>query len=187
MATILGPPATASTASEFIRDLFEQAPLDLSSPYPNVITNTVPQAAQVADPFHMIKLANLKLDECRRRVQSERLVHRGCKLDPLDRARRLLTMADERLDDHGRDKLMGPLNAGDPDGDVLATWHATDLVRGLYDHHDPALALAFVPRLGNDLQDPDLSEEPRSLGRTLLRWKHQIATWHETHRHERSG
>jgi transposase len=55
------------------------------------------------------------------------------------------------------------------------------LVRGLYDHCDPALALAFVQRLGNDLQEPELPEEARSLGRTLLRWKHQIAAWHEAH------
>jgi transposase len=157
------------------------ATLDLSGPYRSVFTNTVPQATQVADPFHVIKLANLKLDECRRRVQNERLGHRGRKLDPLYRARRLLTMADERLDDHGREKLMGLLNAGDPKGQVFATWRAKELVRELYDHHDPALALAFVQRLGNDLQDPELPEEARSLGRTLLRWKRQIAAWHEAH------
>ncbi len=43
------------------------------------------------------------------------------------------------------------------------------------------MALSFVQRLGNDLQDPDLPEEARALGRTLLRWKHQIAAWHEAH------
>ena len=157
------------------------ATLDLSGPYRSVFTKTVPQAVQVADPFHLIKLANLKLDECRRRVQNEREGHRGRKLDPLYRARRLLTMADERLDDHGREKLMGLLNAGDPRGQVFATWRAKELVRGLYDHHDADLALEFVQRLGNDLQDLKLPEEARSLGRTLLRWKHQIAAWHEAH------
>jgi transposase len=157
------------------------ATLDLSGPYRSVFTNTVPQAVQVADPFHLIKLANLKLDECRRRVQNEREGHRGRKLDPLYRARRLLTMADERLDDHGREKLMGLLNAGDPRGQVFATWRAKELVRELYDHHDADLALEFVQRLGNDLQDPELPEEARSLGRTLLRWKHQIAAWHAAH------
>jgi len=83
--------------------------------------------------------------------------------------------------DHGREKLMGLLNAGDPKGEVFASWRAKELVRGLYEHCDPALALNFVQRLGNDLQDPELPEEARSLGRTLLRWKHQIAAWHEVH------
>jgi transposase len=135
----------------------------------------------MADPFHVVKLANLKLDECRRRVQNEREGHRERKHDPLYRARRLLTMADERLNDHGREKLMGLLNAGDPKGEVLSTWRAKELVRGLYDHHDAALALEFVQRLGNDLQAPELPEEARSLGRTLLRWKHQIAACHQAH------
>ena len=59
----------------------------------------LPDAVQVADPFHLVKLANSKLDECRRRVQNETLGHRGRKDDPLYRCRRLLTKADERLDD----------------------------------------------------------------------------------------
>ncbi|MCU1363952.1 MAG: Transposase [Acidimicrobiaceae bacterium] len=157
------------------------ATLDLSGPYRSVFTKTVPQATQVADPFHVVKLANLKLDECRRRVQNELVGHRGRKDDPLYRARRLLTKADERLNDHGREKLMGLLNAGDPKGEVFATWRAKELVRGLYDHDDAALALQFVQRLGNDLQDPEVPEEAQSLGRTLLRWKHQIAAWHQAH------
>jgi transposase len=157
------------------------ATLDLSGPYRSVFNKTVPKATQVADPFHVVKLANLKLDECRRRVQNELEGHRGRKHDPLYRARLLLTMADERLSGNGREKLMGLLNAGDPKGEVFATWRAKELVRGLYDHDDASMALTFVQRLGNDLQDPDLPEEARSLGRTLLRWKHQIAAWHEAH------
>ncbi|HEY5121760.1 MAG TPA: ISL3 family transposase [Acidimicrobiales bacterium] len=175
------PTAWIQSQSDAWRANVTYATLDLSGPYRSVFTKTLPNATQVADPFHLIKLANLKLDECRRRVQNEREGHRGRKHDPLYRARRLLTMADERLDDHGRGKLMGLLNAGDPKGEVFATWQAKELVRGLYDHHDPDLALEFVRRLGNDLQDPDLPEEAHSLGRTLLRWKHQIAAWHEAH------
>jgi hypothetical protein len=69
-------------------------------------------------------LANLKLDECRRRVQNELFGHRGRKDDPLYRARRLLTMAAERLDETGQEKVMGLLRAGDPRGEVTACWHA---------------------------------------------------------------
>ena len=150
------------------------ATLDLSGPYRSVFNTTVPQATQVADPFHVIKVANLKLDECRRRVQNELFGHRGRKHDPLYRSRLLLTNADERLSDHGRERLMGLLNAGDPQGEVFATWRAKELVRGLYDHDDAEMALEFVQRLGNDLQDPELPGEAQSLGRTLLPWKHQI-------------
>ena len=33
-------------------------------------------------------------------------------------------------------------------------------------------------QLGSDLKDKDYPVEARSLGRTLLRWKHEIAAWH---------
>jgi len=38
---------------------------------------------QIADPFHVVRLSNGKLDECRRRVQNETVGHRGRKDDPL--------------------------------------------------------------------------------------------------------
>jgi transposase len=157
------------------------ATLDLSGPYRAVFDTMLPDAVQVADPFHLVKLANSKVDECRRRVQNETLGHRGRKDDPLYRCRRLLTKADERLDDRGRIKLRGLLRAGDPRGEVTTAWHAKEVVRQLYDHTDPDLALAWVERLGADLQDDDCPPEVQSLGRTLLRWKHQIAAWHRSH------
>ena len=49
-----------------------------------------PHATQVADPFHVVRVANERLDEVRRRVQNETPGHRGHKNDPLYRCRRLL-------------------------------------------------------------------------------------------------
>ena len=167
-------------ASEWLANI-EWATLDLSGPYRLVFDTMVPAAVQVADPFHVVKLANHKLDECRRRVQNETCGHRGRKDDPLYRCRRLLTKADERLDDHGRTKLLGLLAAGDPHGEVRTAWHAKEVVRSIYDHHDPDLAVEFVERLGHDLQDRSCPTEVRSLGRTLIRWKNQIAAWHRAH------
>lgn len=159
----------------------EWATLDLSGPYRKVFDTMTPDAVQVADPFHLVKLANQKLDEVRRRVQNETLGHRGHKHDPLYRSRRLLTKADERLGDRGRTKLLGLLEAGDPKGEVRMAWHAKEVVRGLYDHHDPDLALEFVTRLGHDLQDQSCPPEIRQLGRTIVRWRTQIAAWHQAH------
>lgn len=154
------------------------ATLDLSSPYRAVFDTMLPDAVQIADPFHVIKLANHKLDECRRRVQNETMGHRGRKTDPLYRIRRLLTTADERLDDRGRDKLVGLLAAGDPKGEVKETWHAKEVIRSIYDIDDPDLADQFVTRLASDLQDTTHPPEVRSLGRTLRRWKDHIVAWH---------
>ncbi len=87
-------------------------------------------------------------------MQNPTLGHRGRKPDPLYRARRLLTRADERLDQGGRSRLLGLLDAGDPAGEVRTAWHAKEVVRSLYDPHDPDLAVDFVTRLGHDLQTP---------------------------------
>ncbi|MDQ3641083.1 MAG: transposase, partial [Actinomycetota bacterium] len=59
-------------------------------------------ATRVADPFHVVRVANRCLDEVRRRVQNETLGHRGRKDEPLYRIRKLLLAGDERLDDKER-------------------------------------------------------------------------------------
>lgn len=161
-------------------DGVEVATLDLSGTYRSVFEETVPRAVKVADPFHVVRLANEKLDECRRRVQNETLGHRGRKFDPLYRCRRLLTKADERLDEKGRTKLLGLLRAGDPKGEVATAWHAKEAVRDLYGHGDSALALQFLDRLSEDMTDIEQPQEVRSLGRTLRRWRLEITAFHDT-------
>lgn len=175
------PMAWLAEQTSAFRERIEFGTLDLSGPYRRAFEIMVPGATLVADPFHVTKLANTKLDECRRRVQNETLGHRGRKSDPLYRCRRLLTKAKECLDEKGREKLTGLLRAGDPHGDVATLWEAKEAVRELYAHADADLALEWVTQLGNDLQDKDYPIEARSLGRTLLRWKHQIAAWHRAH------
>lgn len=155
------------------------ATLDLSGPYRKTFDVMLPDAVQVADPFHLVRLANSKLDECRRRVQNETLGHRGRKSDPLYRARRLLTKAHERLDQTGDEKLTGLLKAGDPKGEVQMTWHAKETIRSIYHLDDPDLACEFVDQLIDDLGDSSMPLEVRSIGRTLARWRHQITAWHQ--------
>ena len=139
----------------------------------------LPQAGQVADPFHVIRLANNSLDETRRRTQNDTLGHRGRKHDPLYRARRLLISAHERLSEHADTKLRGLLTAGDPHGEVRLAWHAKETLRGLYDIDCPQLADTYLRELVEDLTDTDCPPELSRLGRTLGRWHHQIINWHQ--------
>ena len=120
----------------------EWATLDLSASYRTVFDTMLPDAVQVADPFHVVKLANTALDECRRRVQNETLGHRGRRDDPLWRARRRLSIARERLSADQHDRLMGLLRAGDPHQEVWFAWNAKEVVRQIYDHTDAELAAA---------------------------------------------
>jgi transposase len=122
--------------------------------------------------------ANSKLDECRRRVQNETLDHRGHKHDPLYRIRRLLTKASERLDEKGKQKMQGLLLAGDPHGEVAASYTAKEAVRELYSFTDFELAGTWINELIRDMRDPTWPVEVRSLGRTLKNWRDEIIAWH---------
>ena len=53
------------------------------------------------------------------------------------------------------------------------------MVRSIYAIDDPELAGEFVTQLGIDLQDESCPFEVRRLGRTITRWRHQIAAWHQ--------
>ena len=175
-----GPSGWLEARPETWRDRIRYGVSDLSGsgPYRKVYDETLPHVIQVADPFHLIRVANQRLDECRRRVQNQTLGHRGRKDDPLHRARRLLTKAHERLDDRGNTKLVRLLRAGDPHGDVKMAWHGKEVVRSIYQIPDPDLADEFVTQLGVDLQDESCPPEVNSLSRTIARWRHQIAAWH---------
>jgi hypothetical protein len=68
------------------------------------------------------------VDAVRRRVQNETLGHRGRKDDPLYRARKLLTLAAERLDDRGEQRLRGLLAASDPNREIYDAYNAKEAV-----------------------------------------------------------
>jgi transposase len=176
-----GPCAWFAAQPEAWRAAIAWATLDLSASYRTVFDTMLPDAVQVADPFHVIRVANTALDECRRRVQNETVGHRGRKPDPLYRARRLLTIAAERLPDDRRERLVGLLAAGDPKGEVKLTWHAKEVVRAIYDHTNPVVAEAWVDELIRDFTDPEMPFEVRRLGRTIKRWRNQIVAWHRSH------
>ena len=154
------------------------AVLDLSGPYSAAFETALPHAKQVADPFHVVRLANDALDEVRRRVQNQTLGHRGRKHDPLYKARKLLVCASEKITDSGRIRLRGLLDAGDPYSEVRDAWHAKETLRAIYDIGDAEVGAATVNQLAEDLQDPGLPPEINRLGRTLRRWRTQIANWH---------
>jgi transposase len=79
-------------------------------------------SVRVADPFHVVRVANRCLDTVRRRVQNELLGHRGRKDDPLYRIRKLLLSGAERLDERGSSRMLLGLRLGDPDDAVLGAW-----------------------------------------------------------------
>ena len=60
--------------------------LDLSGAYRATFEAALPQARRVANPFHVVRLANHSVDEVRRSVHNDTLGALGRKDDPLYRA-----------------------------------------------------------------------------------------------------
>ena len=99
---------------------------DLAESYRAGTSPHLDHAISVADPFHVVRVANRCVDRVRRRVQNETLGHRGRKHDPLYRIRKLLLKGTERLDERGHDRLLLGLRLGDPHDELLGAWLAKD-------------------------------------------------------------
>lgn len=162
-------------------DAIRWATLDLSGPYRKVFDTMLPDAVQIADPFHVSKLANSMLDDVRRRVQNETLGHRGRKGDPLFRARRKLVMGADRHSPESTAKLLELLATGDPKGEVTTAWHAKEVVRAIHHHTNLADATAWVDDIIEHFADRDCPPEVRRLGQTIQTWRDKILAWHQAH------
>ncbi|MGH9029566.1 MAG: ISL3 family transposase [Acidimicrobiales bacterium] len=152
---------------------------DLHEGYRAGLRPHLDHARQVADPFHVVAVANRCVDAVRRRVQNELLGHRGRKDDPLYKIRRVLLTGAERLNHRGIDRMALGLRFGDPHDEVLGAWLAKEYLRDVYLTEDEADAALLLDRvIAGCLADE--VEEIVSLGNTLKRWRPQILAHHAT-------
>jgi len=152
--------------------------LDMSDAYAAVYSVVLPQATQVVDPFHVVKLANLALDNVRRRVQVQQLGHRGRREDPLYRARRLLLRGEERLNDAATSRLRHLLDLGDPTAEVAIAYRVKERVREFYRSEDPEEAAALLEDLMQRCLLRTMPPEIQKFGRTLKKWFDKIVNFH---------
>jgi transposase len=148
--------------------------LDMSDAYAAVFSVILPQAVQVVDPFHLVKLANSALDTVRRRVQVQQLGHRGRRDDPLYRARRLLLRAEERLDEHASARLRHLLDLGDPTAEVAIAYRVKERLRDFYRTTDPQEARELLHDLMNRCLLHSMPPEIQKFGRTVKKWFDKI-------------
>ncbi len=153
--------------------------IDLTDSYRAGLSPHLDHALRVADPFHVVRVANRCLDKVRRRVQQETLGHRGRKGDPLYRIRKLLLTGNERLDNRGQQRMLLGLRVGDPYDEVLGAWLAKESVRDIYLTNDPTDAATLLDKAIVACRHDDVAEI-RSLGRTLTRWRTEILNHHLT-------
>jgi len=152
---------------------------DLAESFRAGLRGRLDHAIRVADPFHVVRVANRCLDQVRRRVQNQTTGHRGRKADPLFRIRKLLVSGAERLDGTGLDRMLLGARIGDPQDEVLGAWLAKESVRDVYltDDRDQAETLMDKAIAGCRL---DAVPEVRALGKTLERWRAEILAHHDT-------
>ncbi|MGQ0849286.1 MAG: ISL3 family transposase [Actinomycetota bacterium] len=157
----------------------ETVSIDLTDSYRAGLSPHLDHALRVADPFHVVRVANRCLDQVRRRVQGETKGHRGRKDDPLYRIRKLLLKGSERLDQQGTDRMLLGLRVGDPQDEVAGAWLAKESVRDIYLVDDPADAATLVDKAIRGCLEDEVAEI-QTLGRTLSRWRTEILNHHVT-------
>jgi transposase len=152
--------------------------LDMSDTYAAVYTVVLPNAAQVVDPFHAVGLANRALDQTRRRVQTEQTGHRGRKDDPLYRIRRVLLIAEEKLDSHGTSRLNSLLQLGDPNAEVAIAYRVKERLRDFYRANDDAEGRQILSELQQHCLKKSMPPEIQRLGRTIKKWFDKMCNYH---------
>ena len=152
---------------------------DLAESYRAGLSPHLDHATRVADPFHVVRVANRCLDTVRRRVQNEQLGHRGRKRDPLYTIRKILLSGSERVVDDGANRMLLGLRAGDPNDEVLGAWLAKESVRDVYLTDDPSEAAVLLDKTIAGCRS-DTVPEIRSLGATLARWRTEILAHDDT-------
>jgi transposase len=147
--------------------------------YASALVVPLGHARVVVDHFHAVRLANVVVDQTRRRTQQATLGHRGRKRDPLYRIRKLLLTAAEQLTGRGRVRLQAGLAAGDPAGEVAAAWQGKELLRAVYRAVGMPAARAALDRFYrwcDAVQIPELSR----LAGTVRAWEAEILAFHAT-------
>jgi transposase len=152
--------------------------LDMSATYAAVYSVVLPRAAQVVDPFHLIALANRCLDSVRRRVQGERAVRRNKGADPLYRARRVLVMGEDKLDQEATARLWSLLELGDPNGEVAIAYRIKERLRDFYRCEDIDEARSILEELKTHCLRRAMPPEVQKLGRTIRDWFVKIVNFH---------
>jgi transposase len=152
--------------------------LDMSATYAAVYSVILPRALQVVDSFHAVQVANRALDAVRRRVQTETLHHRGRRDDPLYRARRILLMAEEKLDEEATDRLESLLELGDPNAEVAIAYRIKERLRDFYRATEPLYARQILKDLERHCLKRAMPPEIQRLGRTIRKWFDKLCNYH---------
>ena len=152
------------------RDGIDVVAMDGFSGFKTASVEELPEAVEVMDPFHVVKLAGDALDEVRRRIQQETTGHRGRATDPLYRARRTLHTGADLLTAKQQERIVG-LFADANFTAVEVTWAVYQDIVSAYRTNDGNEGKKLLQSVIDDLTTnlPTGLVELKRLGRTLKR------------------
>ena len=138
--------------------------------FKTAVTEALPDATAVMDPFHVVALAGDAVDRCRQRVQQQIHGHRGRSGDPLYGIRRVLRTGAGLLTDRQHARLVAVF-ADDAHAEVQATWGIYQRVVAAYRHPDRKIGRAELAKIIDTINKnvPAPLTELITLGRTLRR------------------
>ena len=148
--------------------------IDPCAAYRRAVQQALPHATVVADPFHIVRLANDMVTETRQRVAREQLGRRGRKNDPAWASRRLLLRAGNRLSPQALDRLERTFAPdSDPTNEIAGAWAVKERLRMLLAASDRHTIADRLHRFHETVLAADLPEATR-LAQTIDAWWPQI-------------
>jgi transposase len=152
------------------------AALDPFRGYGSALSEGLPHAVRVLDPFHVVRLGLACIDDVRRRVQQHTYGHRGRRGDPLYGIRRILRRGAENLTDTAWARLLAGIDAGDEHGQVAAAWVAVQELRAIYRCRDRDQAAHRLYDWTVFCIDSGVAEIAR-LARTVNTWREEFLAY----------
>ena len=98
--------------------------------------------------------------------------------DPLYRARRVLLMGEEKLDEDATARLASLLELGDPNAEVAIAYRIKERFRDFYRTSDPDEARQLLEELQAHCLKRAMPPEVQKLGRTIRQWFDKLCNYH---------
>ena len=161
--------------SERFGDQVKIISMDGFQGYATAASEVIPNATQVMDPFHVVRLAGDKLTKCRTRLQLETTGRRGRSKDPLYRNRKTLLTTEGLLTDKQRGRLEELFDFDDDYAPLQETWTYYQQVISCYNNPNKQAAKKAMSTLIG-MKDAGVADIAQ-LGRTMNRRRKGILAY----------
>jgi len=156
------------TIPSYAKRKIDEVVIDLNQGYKNAIRKALPQVRVVADPFHVVRDANKRLDDERRIAEEVYFVLEGRRIRI---PKRLLMMGQEKLRGRKKQKVDEILSQHD---NIRVFYHFKERIRSLYKATTYTEAERILEGIIEEMRSYKMWPALRRWQRSLERWKEEI-------------